>query len=220
MSIGLPMQRKASKEPEVEEQVSAEEPVEEGVVAEEAEGAAAGEGAPEEPGEAEEVVEVEEPPSPEEQIAEWKERAIRAAADLDNFRKRMAREKSESLRYANQALLEELLPVLDNFEMGLQAAAAESDSTIFRGMEMVKKQLDEFLRGQGVEEIPAEGQVFDPNLHEAVAQEECSETEEGAVLRVIRRGFKRHDRLLRPASVVVAKSPAESDPSEEGGDKE
>jgi molecular chaperone GrpE len=71
-----------------------------------------------------------------------------------------------------------------------------------------------------VEEIPAEGQVFDPNLHEAVAQEECSETEEGAVLRVIRRGFKRHDRLLRPASVVVAKSPAESDPSEEGGDKE
>ncbi len=143
------------------------------------------------------------------QVAEWKELAMRATADLDNFRKRMAREKSEALRYGNQALLEELLPVLDNFEIGLQAAAAEEDSMIVRGMEMVKKQLDEFLAGQGVAEVPADGEVFDPNVHEAVTQEECPETDEGRVLRVIRRGYKMHDRLLRPANVVVAKRPDE-----------
>jgi molecular chaperone GrpE len=155
----------------------------------------------------------------EEQLAQWRERAMRASADLENFRKRMARERAEDRRYANQGLLEELLPVLDNFEMGLQAAAADKESMIFRGMEMVKKQLDDFMSGQGVEEIRADGQVFDPNLHEAVMQEQCPETEEGVVLRVIRNGYRMHDRLLRPASVVVAKGPAAGeDPEGEGTD--
>jgi molecular chaperone GrpE len=90
---------------------------------------------------------------------------------------------------------------------------------IFRGMEMVKKQLDEFLRGQGVEEIAAEGERFDPNLHEAVSEEEAAEVDEGRVLRVVRRGYRMHDRLLRPASVVVAKAPeAERAAGEEGDD--
>ena len=95
------------------------------------------------------VVEEEEnkEPSLEEQVADWRERAIRSAADLENFRKRMEREKGEARRYANQSLLEELLPVLDNFHMGLDAASADAESMIFRGMEMVKKQLDDFLDG-------------------------------------------------------------------------
>lgn len=128
---------------------------------------------------------------------------MRTAADLENFRKRSAREREESLRYANQSLLEELLPILDNFEMGMQAAGQEKDSMIYVGMEMVRKQLDEFLGNQGVTEVPAEGSDFDPNRHDAVSQEEGGE--EGKVLRVTRRGYMLRDRLLRPASVVVSK---------------
>ncbi|MDA0767746.1 MAG: nucleotide exchange factor GrpE [Verrucomicrobia bacterium] len=149
------------------------------------------------------------------QVNEWKDAAVRAAADLDNYRKRMAREKTDLIRYGNQSLLEELLPVLDNFEMGLQAAAQDQSSMIFQGMQMVKKQLDDFLSSQGVEEVPAAGQVFDPNVHEAVSQEESSEVASGSVLRVMRRGFRMSDRLLRPAIVVVAKGP-----SVEGGEHE
>ena len=145
------------------------------------------------------------------QVEEWKEVAVRATADLDNFRKRMAREKTDAVVYGNQRLLEELLPVLDNFDMGLQAAAGDADSMIFKGMEMVKKQLDDFLAAQGVEEVLAEGQVFDVHVHEAVAQEESTEVECGSVLRVMRKGYKLKDRLLRPANVVVAKAPEAAD---------
>ena len=154
-------------------------------------------------------------PSLEEQVAEWRERAIRSAADLENFRKRMEREKGEARRYANQSLLEELLPVLDNFHMGLDAASADAESMIFRGMEMVKKQLDDFLSGQGVEEVSAEGKMFDPAVHEAVSQEDCEASPEGSVLRVVRRGFKMGERLLRPANVVVSRTPQSEEPSEE-----
>ena len=200
--IGLPMQHEPSSEAEIEEQGPVEDSVETEVAGQDGEG--------EEPhaeessaGEEEEQAE----PTAEEQIVEWRERAMRSAADLENFRKRMEREKREARCYANQLLLEELLPVFDNFQMGLQAAAADSESMIYRGMEMVKKQLDEFLSSQGVEEIRAEGEIFDPSVHEAVSQEECSDSEEGKVLRVIRRGYRMSDRLLRPANVVVARAP-------------
>lgn len=138
----------------------------------------------------------------EQDVLKWRELAMRTAADLENFRKRSAREREESMRYANQSLLEELLPVLDNFDMGMQAAALEQGSMIFIGMEMVRRQLDEFLANQGVSVVTAEGADFDPNLHEAVSQE--SGGEEGKVLRVTRRGYLLRDRLLRPASVVVS----------------
>jgi molecular chaperone GrpE len=139
-------------------------------------------------------------------VAKWKELSLRTAAEMDNLRKRTAREREEAIRYANQRLLEELLPVIDNFEMGMQAASQDTSSMIYIGMDMVRKQLNEFLSSQGVEEIPATG-LFDPNLHDAVAQEDCDKGEEGRILRVTRRGFKLRDRLLRPASVVVSKLP-------------
>jgi molecular chaperone GrpE len=145
------------------------------------------------------------------EAAKWKETALRTAADLDNFRKRAAREREEAVRFANQRLLEELLPVIDNFEMGMQAAAKEQGSMIYIGMDMVRRQLSEFLSSQGAEEIPSEGKPFDPNFHEAVQQEEAPGAPEGRVLRVIRRGFRLRDRLLRPASVVVSKTPASAD---------
>ncbi len=144
--------------------------------------------------------------TPEAEALKWKEAAIRTAADLDNYRKRMARERSEDLRFARAGLIEELLPVFDNFSMGLQMAEQEQDSMIYKGMEMVKGQLDDFLAAQGLVEVPAEG-IFDPNLHEAVAEEEKDGAEPGEILFVKRKGYRIHDRLLRAAVVVVARAP-------------
>jgi molecular chaperone GrpE len=135
-------------------------------------------------------------------VAKWKELSLRTAAEMDNLRKRTAREREDAVRYANQRLLEDLLPVIDNFEMGMQAAAQDTTSMIYIGMDMVRKQLNEFLSSQGVTEISTDGQ-FDPNLHDAVSQE-ASEQPEGTIIRTSRRGFKLRDRLLRPASVVVS----------------
>ena len=142
-------------------------------------------------------------------VLKWKELAVRTAADLDNFRKRSAREREEAIRYANQGLLEDLLPVIDNFEMGMLAASQDKSSMIYIGMDMVRRQLNDFLSAQGVTEIPAEGKTFDPNVHEAVSQEDCEPSQDGKVLRVHRRGFMLRDRLLRPAVVVVGKTGGE-----------
>jgi len=142
------------------------------------------------------------------ELAKWKELALRTAADLDNFRKRVAREREEAIKYACQAMVEELLPVLDNFEMGMQAAAKEPGSMVFIGMEMVRRQFADLLAAQGVEEVPvATGAEFDPAVHEAVSQQESAAVADGHVLRLVRRGFRLRGRLLRPASVVVAKAP-------------
>ena len=154
----------------------------------------------------EENPEEEVPLTPEAEALKWKEAAIRTAADLDNYRKRMARERSEDLRFARAGLIEELLPVFDNFSMGLQMAEQEQNSMIYKGMEMVKGQLDDFLAAQGLVEVPAEG-IFDPNLHEAVAEEEKDGAEPGEILFVKRKGYRIHDRLLRAAVVVVARAP-------------
>tara|TARA_R110002096_G_scaffold376724_7_gene570493 strand:- start:8368 stop:9024 length:657 start_codon:yes stop_codon:yes gene_type:complete len=145
---------------------------------------------------------------PQAEAQKWRDVALRSQAELENFRKRMSREKQDAIKFGNAGLLETLLPVIDNFRFGLDAARQESqDSIVFQGMSMVMKQLDDFLGEQGVVEVPAEGKVFDPNLHEAVKQEYSDEVEEGTVTAVIRRGFKLHDRLLRAAHVIVSKGP-------------
>lgn len=139
------------------------------------------------------------------EVAKWKDQAIRTAAELDNYRKRMSREKLDAVRYGNQGLLEELLPVLDNFDMGMQAAAQEQGSMLYMGMDMVHKQIGEFLSSQNVEEIPAAvGGEFDPNLHEALSQEASDDVDAEKIVRVIRKGYKMGERLLRPSNVVVS----------------
>jgi len=144
------------------------------------------------------------------EAARFKDLALRAQADLDNYRKRATREKEESIRYANSSLLEKLLPVLDNFELGLEAARSATDTaSIVQGMAMVQTQLQDFLKSHGVEAIPAEGEVFDPARHEAVAQENSDSVPEGHVVRLLRKGYKLKDRLLRASSVTVSKGPAE-----------
>jgi molecular chaperone GrpE len=142
-------------------------------------------------------------------LERFRDLALRSQADFDNFRKRAAREKEDAVKYANAAMLERLIPILDNFELGLNAARrTEENSPILSGMDMVAKQLNDFLLQQGVEPIPAEGAKFDPNVHEAVAQEANDDVEEGYIVRQLRKGFKLRDRLLRPATVVVSKGAA------------
>lgn len=145
----------------------------------------------------------------EDEIEKWKDVAARATADLDNYRKRMAREKLEAVQYANRGLLEQLLPIIDNFEMGLKAAesAEGGASIILQGMAMVRKQLEDFLADQGVEIIPSDGTAFDPNVHEAIKQEAHDSVPEGQVLYTLRRGYRLKDRVLRAANVVVSAGP-------------
>ncbi len=148
-------------------------------------------------------------PAPTDEIEKWKDVAARAQADLDNYRKRMAREKLEAIQYANRSLLEQLLPIIDNFEMGLKAAeSAEGGEMILQGMAMVRKQLDDFLGEQGVEIIPSDGVAFDPNLHEALRQDPHKSVPEGRILFTLRRGYRLKDRILRAANVVVSSGPA------------
>ena len=152
----------------------------------------------------------EEAPDFQAEAARFKDLAMRAQADLDNYRKRAVRDKEEAIRYANTSLLEKLLPVLDNFELGLEAARSAPDTaSIIQGMSIVQKQLQDFLKAHGVEAVPAEGQVFDPGHHEAVAQEHSPGVPEGHVVRLLRKGYKLKDRLLRASSVTVSKGAAE-----------
>lgn len=140
------------------------------------------------------------------EAAKLKDLALRARADLDNFRKRSLREKEDAIRYANNGLLEKLLPVIDNFELGLDAARNATDAaSVLQGMSMVHRQLQDFIRSQGLEEVPADGEAFDPNKHDAVSQEFSAEVPEGQVIRQVRKGYKLKDRLIRAASVIVSK---------------
>ena len=144
-------------------------------------------------------------------LERYRDLALRSQADFDNFRKRAARDKEDAVKYSNASFLERLIPILDNFELGLTAAkASAADSPILSGMDMVARQLNDFLLSTGVEPVAADGQKFDPNLHEAVAQEASDTVAEGFVVRQLRRGYKLRDRLLRPATVVVSKGAATS----------
>ena len=148
--------------------------------------------------------------------AHWKDIAARNQAELDNYRKRMAREKSDAIRFANASLLSELLPVIDNFQMGLSAAMNEDpDSIISKGMEMVQKQLEEFFTSQGAIPVSAEGNEFNPNLHEAISQETSETIPEGHVISEIRKGYTLNERLLRAANVIVSKGPENTDEDNE-----
>ena len=140
--------------------------------------------------------------------AENWDKYVRLNADFDNFKKRAARERQEAIRYANETLLEKLIPVLDNFEMAMQAAnnpQAGNADALRTGVNMIHSQLKNALGEAGLEEINAEGQKFDPNIHEAVSQQPSSDVPEGNVMQQLRRGYRLRDRLIRPATVVVAK---------------
>jgi molecular chaperone GrpE len=138
----------------------------------------------------------------------FRDLALRSQADFENYKKRSAREKEEAIKYANSSLLERLVGIIDNFELGLAAAKDEKNSPIYSGMVLVQKQLNDLLAENGLHPIEAGGKPFDPNLHEAIAHEPSDQFSEGIVLKQARRGYRFKDRLLRPARVVVSSGPA------------
>ena len=130
---------------------------------------------------------------------------LRAAAEQENFRKRMIRDKEQLRKYGAALLLEDLLPILDSMAIGLDSANNHAETkSLADGFAMVFNQLKMVLKEHGVTEINPQGEDFNPNLHEGVAHHPSEEVEEGKVIAVTRKGYKLHDRLLRPAGVVVS----------------
>jgi len=142
---------------------------------------------------------------------EYWDKLLRTTADFENYKKRATRERQEAVKFANEGIIGTLLPIMDNFEMALAAMAGAKDpavQSLQSGVSMILQQLKKALADVGLEEVDATNQRFDPNVHEAVSQQETAEVPEGNVVQQLRKGYKLRDRLLRPASVVVAKKPA------------
>lgn len=141
----------------------------------------------------------------EQELEELKARYLRVQADFDNYRKRTRMEKEVAAKYRSQTLAELLIPVLDNFERALVVKTSNEESeAILKGIEMVYRQFKEALVQEGIEEVEALGEPFDPHKHQAVAQEKSEEHESGIVIEVLQKGYRLKDRIIRPAMVKVS----------------
>lgn len=137
-------------------------------------------------------------------LVEQEEKYLRLRADYDNLTRRSRLDREAAEKYRAQKLLTDLLPVIDNLDRALTAeAGTDQPSSLFKGVEMVYRQLLDATTREGLEVIPAEGEAFDPNIHQAVMQEQDSEKESGIVLRELQKGYKLKDRILRPSMVSV-----------------
>lgn len=140
------------------------------------------------------------------ELARAADRLLRLSADFDNYRKRAAKEREELVCLANEQLIAELLPVLDNLERALQnAAGVPGGEAITEGVRLISRQLHEVLSRCGLAHIPAVGVPFDPNIHEAVGVVPAGEHPEGTVVSEVRRGFALKGKVVRPPMVLVAK---------------
>jgi molecular chaperone GrpE len=146
---------------------------------------------------------IEEEPSAEESAPAPDDSYLRLAADFDNYRKRVAREQVEWTSRANERLLNELLPVLDDLERALEAAAEHEEAKLEEGVRLVHRSLLGLVERHGLSEIEAEG-AFDPHVHEALLAQPGEGAEQGAVLQVLQKGYRLGDKVLRPARVIVA----------------
>ena len=140
-----------------------------------------------------------------EAVDRWK----RTAADFDNFRKRALRERQDLVTLANERLVQDLLPILDDLERALEAAAQHQEAQLEEGVRLTHRALAALLERNGVKEIET-GAKFDPHVHEALLTQP-SEAEEGSVIDVVQKGYTLGERVVRPARVVVAAAPPESD---------
>ena len=145
-----------------------------------------------------------------EEILKQKDTFLREKAELDNFKKRLTKEKEDFAQFANERLLKELLQIEDNLERAMEAPNATLES-LKEGVEMIQKQFKDFLKNQKVEVIEAFGKPFDPNLHEVLNQQESEEHEENTVIEEYSKGFTLNGRILRPAKVVISKKPTEKE---------
>ena len=148
-----------------------------------------------------------------EEILKQKDTFLREKAELENFKKRLTKEKEDFVQFANERLLKELLQIEDNLERAMAAPNATLES-LKEGVEMIQKQFKDFLKNQKVEAIEALGKPFDPNLHEVLNQQESEEHEENTVIEEYSKGFTLNGRILRSAKVVISKKPAEKDEDE------
>ncbi|MBX5481422.1 MAG: nucleotide exchange factor GrpE [Myxococcaceae bacterium] len=162
-----------------------------------------------------------------EKLKEQHERMLRAAADLENFKKRAQKEKEEIQRFGIEKVLKDFLPVIDNLDRALDHASRTSDlEGLKKGLEMTRKQFEEALGKHGVKGFSSVGQPFDPRLHEAMQQVETTEVPANHVVSEMVRGYMLHDRLIRPALVSVARPPVAAPPpqtensAEKGGEAE
>lgn len=149
------------------------------------------------------------------------DRFLRQVAELENFKKRTSRERDEAIRFANESLIKDLLPVVDNLERAVaHASGGGNGKPIVEGVEMVLKGLLDAMAKHGVTQISAVGQPFDPSKHEAMAQVESAEHEPNSVVDELHKGYMLRDRLLRPALVSVAKAPEKQEKKNERGEVE
>lgn len=146
----------------------------------------------------------------EQEKAQLEERLLRLQADFDNQRKRALREKQEALSYGHENVVKDVLVVVDNLDRAIEHASASSGADfegMLQGVELVRHELLAVLAKHGVSTIEAEGEGFDPNIHEALAQMEDERVPAGRVARMLQKGYRLRDRLLRPARVMVSKGP-------------
>ena len=142
------------------------------------------------------------------EVTEMKSRWLRSVADMENYRKRIGREKQDIIRSAAASVVESLLPVLDNMKLGLQAADNHPEAKdVTLGFKMVDDQLKRALSEQGLEELIPDGEAFDPNFHECISHQSSTEVEEDIVIQTVRAGYRLNDRLIRAASVIVSSGP-------------
>lgn len=153
------------------------------------------------------------------EIADLKDKYLRALADTENIRKRMRQQSEDSVRLQRENLLRELLPITDNLERAVEAARGGGNGKpIVEGVEMVLRSLLDFLRAHGVTPREAVGEPFDPQFHEAVDHVESVEHPPNTVISEFHRGYQVGDRVLRPARVAVAKAPPRDGPSGKNGE--
>jgi len=149
----------------------------------------------------------------ERQLGEQQDKYLRLAAEFDNFRRRSLRERQDALRYGNENLMKELLGTVDNLERavdhGLADALGEEGAKVFAGVDLTLRSLLQTLEKFGVKQVPAEGEPFDPSVHQAIRQVPSDDTPPGSVAEVLQKGYLLADRLLRPALVGVSSGPAD-----------
>ncbi len=140
------------------------------------------------------------------ELANQKDRVLRLSAELENFKKRTAREMDDFRKFANESLFKQLLNVMDNLERAISSGSeSKTAGPILEGVQLTHKEMVKFFDTFKVKPIKAEGEVFDPNLHQAVTQQESDKHPDNTVMMELQKGYLLHDRLLRPSMVVVSK---------------
>lgn len=143
-------------------------------------------------------------PSLDEEKKELEEMRVRMAAEMDNFKKRLTREHQEQMKFASEKVLADLLPALDNLDLAIQYGSNhEACQEMMKGIEMTRKQLLDAVAKNGLSFVGERAEEFNPEIHEAIGMENDPELEKGLISRVLQRGYKLNDRLLRPAKVMV-----------------